>query len=76
MPQRIGLTESTPDDRAYLVVRMAIRAFGDSVRAADWLVQPNTALAGASPLSVAKASMVGCARVCQALNALVPRASA
>jgi uncharacterized protein (DUF2384 family) len=76
MTQRIGLAESTPDDRAYLVARMAIRAFGDCIRAADWLVQPSTALAGRSPLTVAKDSMIGCARVCQALDALVPRSSA
>lgn len=76
MAQRIGLTESTPDDRAYLVARMAIRAFGDCIRAADWLVQPSIALAGRSPLMVAKDSMVGCARVCQALELLVPRTSA
>ncbi len=76
MTRRIGLTGSTPADRASLVARMAMRAFGDSVRAADWLVLPNVALFGRSPLVVAKDSMVGCARVCQALDALALRESA
>jgi uncharacterized protein (DUF2384 family) len=60
--------ESTADDRAKLVVRMAIRAFGDGVRAADWLVQPNRLFAGRSPLSVARESAWGCTRVCALLE--------
>jgi len=67
------LREPTPEYRASLAARMALRAFGDGVRAADWLVQPNDLFAGCSPLFVAKASMFGCARVCQALDQLVPR---
>ena len=70
------LTESTADDRAKLVVRMAIRAFGDGVRAADWLVSPSERFGGRTPLSIAKESMVGCARVCQTLDALAPLWSA
>jgi uncharacterized protein (DUF2384 family) len=67
------LTESTPDERARLVVRMAIRAFGDGQVAADWLVQPSDLFGGLPPLFVAKQSMIGCARVCSVLDELVPR---
>jgi uncharacterized protein (DUF2384 family) len=70
------LSESTPDDRARLVVRMAVRVFGDATRAADWLIQTNDALGGQSPLFIAKDSMVGCARVCQALGDMIQRSSA
>jgi uncharacterized protein (DUF2384 family) len=65
------LTESTPEDRAQLVVRLATLVFGDGVRAADWLVHPNDAFSGLTPLLVAKQSMVGCARVCQTLDQLI-----
>ncbi len=56
------------DDRAARVVRAAIRAYLDGVGAADWLVMPCAALDGRSPLSVAKESDDGCARVCAALE--------
>jgi hypothetical protein len=68
-----ALAESNPQYRANLAARMALRTFGDGVRAADWLVQPNDLFAGFAPLFVAKDSVSGCARVCQALDALVPR---
>jgi hypothetical protein len=68
-----AFAESNPDYRANLAARMAIRAFGDGVRAADWLVQPNELFAGFSPLFMAKESVSGCARVCQALDDFVPR---
>jgi hypothetical protein len=42
-----AVLDSTADDRARLVVLMAIRAFGDGVCGADWLVQPNDELGGA-----------------------------
>ena len=71
----IASAESNPDYRANLAARMAIRAFGDGVRAADWLVQPNDLFAGHSPLMLAKESVSGCARVCRALDDLVPRRS-
>jgi uncharacterized protein (DUF2384 family) len=64
-------TESTPEDRACVVVRMALRAFGDGVLAADWLAQPNDAFGGYSPLFAAKESVAGCARVCQMLDSFV-----
>jgi uncharacterized protein (DUF2384 family) len=57
------------DERARRVVRAAIRAYLDGVSAADWLVMPCPALEGRSPLSVAKESEDGCARVCAALDA-------
>jgi uncharacterized protein (DUF2384 family) len=63
-----AVAESTADDRAKLVVRMAIRAFGDGVRAADWLVQAHDLFAGRSRLSVAKESALGCTRVCAMLD--------
>jgi uncharacterized protein (DUF2384 family) len=64
-------TESSPEDRACVVVRMALHAFGDAVRAADWLAQPNDAFGGYSPLFLAKQSVTGCARVCQVLDSFV-----
>jgi uncharacterized protein (DUF2384 family) len=64
-------TESTPEDRACVVVRMALRAFGDGMRAADWLAQPNDVFGGYSPLFLAKESVAGCARVCQVLDSFV-----
>jgi uncharacterized protein (DUF2384 family) len=64
-------TESTAEDRACLVVRMALRAFGDGVLAADWLAQPNDAFGGRAPLFVAKESVTGCARVCAVLDSFV-----
>lgn len=57
------------EERATRVVRAAIRAYLDGVKAADWLVTPNTAFDGRSPLSVAKKSEGGCERVCAALDA-------
>ena len=72
----VGVLDSTADDRARLVARMAIRAFGDGVRSADWLVQPNDGLGGQSPLFIAKESMVGASRVCQMLEELLPRSTA
>jgi uncharacterized protein (DUF2384 family) len=57
------------DERAARVVRAAIRAYLDGVTASDWLVRPSAALDGRSPLSVAKESDDGCARVCAALEA-------
>jgi len=63
------------DDRAARVVRAAIRAYLDGVTASDWLVSPSAALDGRSPLSVAKESEEGCARVCAALEAARSTAS-
>lgn len=63
------------DERAARVVRAAIRAYLDGVTASDWLVSPNAALDGRSPLSVAKESEEGCARVCAALEAARSAAS-
>lgn len=60
--------ESTAGDRASVVVRMALRAFGDGQRAADWLTQPSDLFDGQAPLDFAKASVAGCARVCQVLD--------
>jgi hypothetical protein len=62
------LAESNPEERAKLAVRMATLVLGDGVRAADWLVHPNDAFGGLTPLFVAKQSMLGCARVCQTLD--------
>jgi len=59
---------TTAEERACLAVRMAIRAFGDGQRAADWLVKPNDVFGGHSPLFVAKMSEAGCALVCQTLD--------
>ncbi len=64
------LAESTVDDRVRLVVRMAVRAFGDGSTAGEWLAEPNAEFDGESPLLVAKASVAGCARVCHALDEL------
>jgi hypothetical protein len=62
------LPPSTAEERACLAVRMAIRAFADGQRAADWLVKPNDVFGGHSPLFVAKMSDAGCALVCQTLD--------
>ena len=64
----VAVAESTADDRARLVVRMAIRAFGDGARAADWLVQPHDLFGGRSPLTVARESTSGCTPVCAVLD--------
>lgn len=64
-------TESNPDDRGRLVVRMAIHVFGDDVRAADWLLQSNDLFAGQSPLAVAKSSVTGCGTVVRVLDEMV-----
>jgi hypothetical protein len=63
--------ETSPDDRAVLVVRLATRAFGDGVRAADWLAQANDLFAGQAPLTVARSSVAGCANVVQVLDDMV-----
>ncbi len=63
--------ESTMEERAELVVRFATRVFGDGLRAGDWLAKPNKLFDGEMPLLVAKASVAGCARVCQALDSMV-----
>jgi hypothetical protein len=54
-----------------LVVRLATRAFGDGVRAADWLAQANDLFAGQAPLTVARNSVAGCANVVQVLDDMV-----
>ena len=64
-------TESTADERACLVVRLATRVFDDGLQAADWLSRPNTLFDGQSPLCVARASVAGCAMVCQMLDGFV-----
>jgi uncharacterized protein (DUF2384 family) len=64
-------TESTADDRARLVVRMALRAFGDGTQTAEWLSQPSRLFDGHSPLFTATTSSTGCARVCRLLDGLV-----
>ena len=66
-------SDSTPEDPARLVVRMAIRAFGDGVRAGDWLAQPSEMFNGEAPLFVAKESVAGWARVCEVPDGLVSR---
>jgi uncharacterized protein (DUF2384 family) len=64
-------SEATAEDRARLAVRMAVRAFGDGSRAGQWLAEPNSLFDGESPLLVAKASVAGCARVCEILTSMV-----
>lgn len=63
--------ESTADERARLVVRMALRAFGDGTQTAKWLSQPSGLFDGHSPLFVATTSSTGCAHVCRVLDSLV-----
>ena len=63
--------ETSPDDRAELIVRLAIQAFGDGIRAADWLLEANDLFAGQAPLAVAKTSDAGCAKVIQVLDDMV-----
>jgi hypothetical protein len=58
-----AVLDSTADDRARLVVRMAIRAFGDGVRGADWLVQPNDEL-GANRRSSSRRRAWSAPRAC------------
>jgi uncharacterized protein (DUF2384 family) len=70
MTDTATLTESTVQERSRLVVRMAVRAFGDGSRAGEWLAAPNEMFDGDSPLLVAKASVSGCARVCRLLESL------
>lgn len=41
---------SLADDRVNLVVHAATTAFGDGVRAAEWLATPNPALDGRRPI--------------------------
>jgi uncharacterized protein (DUF2384 family) len=62
--------QSTPEDRAGLAVRAALRVFRDGVLAADWLVTPNPGLDGRAPLFVAKSSPAGCVRVCDLLGGM------
>jgi uncharacterized protein (DUF2384 family) len=62
--------QSTPEDRAGIVVRAATRVFRDGVKAADWLGTPNPAFGGREPLVVARDSPAGCALVCAVLDTM------
>lgn len=62
--------ESTADERAGRVVRVALRVFRDGIVAADWLVTPNAALGGEAALFAARASDLGCLRACEMLAAV------
>ena len=64
------LGECTAHERALLVVRMAIQAFGCGDQAGNWLLKPNGLFDGVAPLSVARLSVEGCARVCRLLDDL------
>lgn len=41
---------SLAEEPVHLIVRAAVRAFGDGVRAAEWLAAPNPALEGRRPI--------------------------
>ena len=70
MSSNVRPRESPADERAVVVVRMAVRAFGNGESAGAWLAQPNELLGGDPPLIVARLSVGGCAQVCRILDDL------
>jgi len=69
------LAECTEHERALVVVRLAIQAFGDGDHAGNWLLKANGLFDGVAPLVVARLSVEGCARVCSMLDELAEKNS-
>jgi uncharacterized protein (DUF2384 family) len=61
---------STQGERAELVLRMAMRVFGDATHATEWLAEPNGTFGGRAPGTLATDGNTGCMQVCQYLDAV------
>jgi uncharacterized protein (DUF2384 family) len=61
---------STQRERAQLVLRMAMKVFGDEAHAAEWLAEPNGTFGGRAPGILATEGTTGCMQVCQYLDAV------